>query len=71
MAEIASPKATMTAPKITIGRIPMRSAIQPIRMPPDPVPIQTSEAAKATMDRSAPSSAAIGFSPTMRISGAP
>ena len=42
-----------------------------MRMPPRPVPSQTSEAANATTDRSVPSDAAIGFSPTTTISGAP
>ena len=36
-----------------------------------PVPTQTSAAASATTERSVPSAAAIGFSPTTTISGAP
>ncbi len=52
MAETANPNAVIEAPKIAIGRIPTRSAMRPIMMPPRPVPNQISEAANATTDRS-------------------
>jgi len=49
----------------------MRSASQPIGMPPAPVPIHTSAPASAISDRSAPIAAVIGFSPTTISSGEP
>src|SRR5579875_2910675 len=70
-AETTRPSAVITAPNITMRRTPMRSAIQPITMPPVPVPTQTSAAAKAMTERSLASEAAIGLSPTTTASGAP
>ncbi len=71
MAETANPTAIIAAPKITVQRIPMRSASQPIRMPPAPVPIQVRAAAIEVTWRIVPRSSVIGFSPTIRISGEP
>jgi hypothetical protein len=61
----------MIPPKITVQRIPIRSAIRPAAIPPRPVPIQVSAPASATADRSVPSEAAIGFRPTTMTSGEP
>ncbi len=61
----------MTAPNITIGRRPVRSAIRPMMMPPIPVPSQAREKASAGTERGTPSSAAIGLSATTATSGPP
>ena len=49
----------------------MRSASQPIMMPPRPVPTQTSAPASATTERSVPRASWIGLRPTTTSSGAP
>ncbi len=49
----------------------MRSASQPMKMPPAPVPTQTSAPASATTERSMPSNSWIGFMPTTIRSGEP
>ena len=56
---------------VTVVRRPMRSASQPIRMPPEPVPTQTSAPASASTERSVPSASCIGFMPTTISSGEP
>ena len=56
---------------MTVRGIPMRSASQPIRIPPAPVPTQTSAPANATTERSMPSDSWIGFMPTTIRSGEP
>jgi hypothetical protein len=61
----------LTAPIAVTQRMPMRSASQPISMPPSPAPIQPAELASATAERDAPRSAAIGFNATTMISGEP
>ena len=61
----------MTAPIVTVERMPMRSASQPIMMPPRPVPTQTSAPASATTERSVPNASWIGFRPTTTSSGEP
>ena len=71
IADTASPAAIITAPKITMRRMPMRSASQPIRMPPSPVPTQVSAAASEVISRIVPRPAVIGFSPTTISSGEP
>jgi len=71
MVEIARPAAIATAPMATTARMPIRSASQPIGMPPSPVPTQTREPARAITDRSVPRSAWIGFMPTTINSGDP
>ena len=58
-------------PKITTARMPIRSASQPIAMPPQPAPMKVSATASAGAERVAPNSAAIGFSATTVVSGAP
>ena len=49
----------------------MRSAIRPIRMPPTPDPIHIKALAKAGIDRSPLTSAAMSLSATSVIHGAP
>jgi len=61
----------MQAPKATVARTPIRSASQPIRMPPAPVPTQASEPASTSTERSVPSASSIGFRPTTISSGEP
>ena len=56
---------------MTTRRIPKRSAIQPIGMPPTAAPNQASAQASAGTERASPSSAAIGFSATTVMTGAP
>ena len=69
--EIARPAATIAAPNMTTRRMPKRSAIRPIGMPPTAAPNQASEQASAGTERAPPSSAAIGFSATTVMTGAP
>src|SRR5262245_57269641 len=59
----------MQAPIATVSRTPMRSASQPMKMPPAPVPTQVSAPASATTERSVPSASWIGFMPTTISSG--
>src|SRR6266851_633312 len=61
----------MLAAMATVARTPMRSASQPIRTPPAPVPTHTNAPAKARTDRSVPSASCIGFMPTTMRRGAP
>jgi hypothetical protein len=71
VAETAKPRAAITAPKATVDLTPIRSATQPMTMPPIPVPTQTNAPANATTDRSVPREAVIGLSPTTTSRGAP
>ena len=61
----------MQAPIVMVVRNPMRSASQPMKMPPAPVPIQTSAPASASTARSVPSVSCIGFMPTTMSNGEP
>ena len=61
----------MTIPMAMTERIPIRSASHPMGMPPNPVPTQTNEPARATTDRSVPNASWIVFSPTTISSGEP
>ena len=67
----ASPAAIMTVPIKTMARMPIRSASQPIGMPPNPVPTQTSAPARAITLRSVANPSCIGFKPTTTSNGAP
>src|SRR6185437_8518851 len=69
--EIERPRAIISAPHITVQRVPMRSAIWPIRMPPTPEPSQASALARAGIDRAPPASAAMSLSATAMIHAAP
>src|SRR5271166_6152847 len=68
---IVSPAPIIVPPNITTARTPIHSATQPIAMPPQPAPMKVSPTASAGAERVAPNSAAIGFSATMVVSGAP
>ena len=61
----------MIPPPMTTGRMPIRSASQPIMIPPAAEPNQASAKARAGTERALPSSAAIGFSATTVMVGAP
>ncbi len=56
---------------MTVQRTPVRSATRPIAIPPNAEPSQASETDNAGTERTLPNSAAIGFSATMVIIGAP
>src|SRR3984893_6662869 len=66
-----SPTAIITAPPMTVQRTPTRSATRPMMMPPNPAPTQTSAPASAGIERSPLTSAAMFFSATTVIHGAP
>ena len=67
----ASPDATMTVPISTLLRMPIRSASQPMTMPPNPVPIQVIEPASARIERDIPRSSSMARSPTTISKGEP
>src|SRR5471032_2286913 len=65
------PSPIISDPQITVQRVPTRSAIRPIMMPPAPEPSQASALAKAGIERVPPTSAAISLSATAPIQAAP
>src|ERR1035438_395292 len=67
----ARPAAIIGAPTITVQRVPMRSAMRPITMPPMPEPSQASALASAGIERMPPTSAAMSLSATAVIQAAP
>ena len=67
----ARPAAIISAPNITVQRVPTRSAMRPITMPPTPEPSQASAEASAGIERVPPTSAAMSFSATAVIQAAP
>src|SRR5471030_55489 len=69
--EIESPSPIISEPQITVQRVPTRSAMRPIMMPPAPEPSQASALAKAGIERVPPTSAAISLSATAPIQAAP
>src|SRR5476651_707342 len=69
--ESVSPTPIISEPQITVQRVPTRSAIRPIMMPPAPEPSQASALAKAGIERVPPTSAAISLSATAVIQAAP
>src|ERR1700688_3991883 len=69
--EIARPRPIINAPQITVQRVPTRSAMRPIKMPPVPVPSQASALASAGIERMPPTSAAMSLSATAVIRAAP
>ncbi len=71
LAEMVKPRAIITVPKMTVKRMLVRSATQPIRMPPAPVPSHVKAPASATTWRAVPRSSVIGFRPTTTRSGEP
>src|SRR5580704_13283928 len=56
---------------MTVQRTPTRSATRPMMMPPRPAPTQTNAPASAGIERSPLTSAAMFFSATTVIHGAP
>jgi len=66
-----SPVPIDSAPPMTVQRTPTRSASQPIAMPPAAEPNQASAKASEGTERGLPSSAAICFSATTVMYGAP
>src|ERR1017187_7810497 len=69
--EIARPRPIISEPNITVQRVPMRSAMRPIMMPPMPEPSQASALASAGIERVPPTSLAMSFSATAVIQAAP
>src|SRR5690242_1592566 len=69
--EIVRPRPIINAPDITVQRVPTRSAIWPIRMPPTPEPSQASALASAGIERAPPASVAMSLSATAMIQAAP
>src|SRR4051794_11114492 len=69
--EIARPAPIIREPKSTVERVPIRSAIRDIRMPPAPEPSHASALASAGMERAPPTSLAMSFSATTVIHAAP
>ena len=67
----ASPAPIISAPNITVQRVPTRSAMRPMRMPPAPEPSQASAEASAGTEREPPTSAAMSLSATAVIQAAP
>src|SRR3954451_13694525 len=69
--EIDSPTAIMIEPKITVQRVPTRSAIRDMTMPPTPEPSHASALASAGTERDPPTSPAMSLSATAVIQAAP
>ena len=67
----AMPAAIARVPMATVLRMPIRSASQPIGIPPTPLPIHTNALASASTDRSVCSAACISRIPTTASSGEP
>src|SRR3974390_1651959 len=69
--ESARPAPIIKAPQITVQRVPTRSAIRPMMMPPMPEPSHASELASAGIERVPSTSAAISLSATAVIHADP
>src|SRR6476660_3796156 len=69
--EIVRPRPIISAPKITVHRVPTLSAMRPIRMPPKPEPSQARALANAGIERKPSTSAAMSLSATAVIHAAP
>src|SRR5512134_2916851 len=69
--EIARPRPIISAPQMTVHRVPTLSASRPIKMPPKPEPSQASALASAGMERMPLTSAAMSLSATAVIHAAP
>src|SRR5262245_15888765 len=66
-----SPTQIDAAPKMTVQRMPKRSATRPMAMPPAPAPSQASALASDGTERPPPTSAAMDLRPTAVIQNAP
>src|SRR5436305_10248812 len=69
--EIKRPRPIIKEPKITVQRVPTRSARRDMMMPPTPEPSQPSALASAGTERDPPTSPAISLSATAVIHAAP
>jgi len=69
--EIIRPTPIISAPKMTVQRVPTLSAMRPIRMPPKPEPSQARALASAGIERTPSTSAAMSLSATAVIHAAP
>src|SRR5580700_9213706 len=69
--EIERPRPIINAPKITVQRVPIRSATRDMRMPPMPEPNHASALASAGTERDPPTSLAMSLSATTLIQAAP
>src|SRR4051812_43483624 len=69
--EIKRPRPIISEPKITVQRVPTRSAIRDMMMPPTPEPSHASALASAGTERDPPTSVAISLSATAVIQAAP
>src|ERR1700744_3611070 len=69
--ETDRPRPIISAPDITVQRVPTRSAMRPIRMPPPPEPSHANALANAGIERAPPASAAMSLSATAVIQAAP
>src|SRR5476651_467687 len=69
--EIERPRPIIKAPDITVQRVPTRSAIRDMMMPPAPEPSHASELASAGTERDPPTSLAMSLSATAVIQAAP
>src|SRR5450631_1371086 len=70
-ADSASPAPIISAPNITVQRVPMRSAMRLITIPPTPAQSQANALASAGIERMPPTSAAMSLSATAVIQAAP
>src|ERR1700733_2057097 len=69
--EIDSPTPIINAPKITVQRVPIRSAIRDMMIPPAPEPSHASALASAGTERDPLTSLAMSLSATTAIQAAP
>src|ERR1700730_12043375 len=69
--EIERPRPIIKEPKITVQRVPTRSAIRAMMMPPVPEPSHASALASAGTEREPPTSLAMSLSATTVIQAAP
>src|SRR5258707_5117586 len=69
--EIVRPTPIINEPQMTVQRVPILSAIRPIKMPPMPEPSQASALASAGIERTPFTSAAMSLSATAVIHAAP
>src|ERR1700688_401964 len=69
--EIERPRPTINAPKMTVQRIPTRSATRAMMIPPAPEPSHASALASAGTERDPPTSLAMSLSATTAIQAPP
>src|ERR1700681_1448701 len=69
--EIERPRPIINEPKMTVHRVPIRSAIRDMMIPPAPVPSHASELASAGTERDPLTSLAMSLSATTPIQAPP